>query len=147
MISDANLTIAQKSITAAGTAGTVASVQKSDVFDFGADSAINVPKGAKIVVTLGAAMTNANSYLKLLYGKTLSSGDIASPSESPEVFKGSSTSTDDAYTRKVYVFHLDNIANQSFRYLQLGFGNAVASATTLDAMVVLETPHNSGAVV
>ena len=147
MIFDENLKSAQKTVTAAASAGTVDSgaITKSDVFDFGPKGSINVPKGAKIIVDLGAAMKDDASYLKLAYGDELSSGNISSESYSPEVFLGSETSTAPAYTQKRYVFHLDAIREQAFRYVQIVIGNGLASATTLDAKLTLETPHNSGA--
>lgn len=143
MILDENLTTAAASVTAY--ASSTNGSGKTDVIDFGsAYNPVNVPKGAKIIVTLTNAMTSGNSNLKLAYGTALSSGDISSPAYSPEVFSGSSTSTDPEYTQKTYVFHLDAIAEKAFRYVQVVMSNA-GTANSMTAKLVLETPHNSGA--
>ena len=137
MIFDDNLTTSSATIPAY--ASSINGTGYSDVWDFGPKSSINIPKGAKILVTLTSAMTSSSSNLKLVYGDTLSSGNISSAQESSESFVGATTST-----QKDFVFHLDVIREKAFRYVQLVASNA-GSANAMTAKLVLETPHNSGA--
>lgn len=148
MITDAELTSTGKSVPT-NTTGI------SDVFDLGpkvGQHTNKLPKGAKVIVELSAALQNASSAVKLLYASALNSGGTAIDTTMlgttyrvhPVQYAGASGST-----AKRLVFPLDSLDGVDFRYLQvqLTVNTAESAAVVMSARLVLDTPNNSGAVI
>ncbi|MCQ2371223.1 MAG: hypothetical protein MJ058_04120 [Akkermansia sp.] len=136
-----NATAASSAGTAVSTGGNVIDLIPGAAPDQTLDSHHLLPlEGSpSIVVQLDSPLKHANSKVSLYYGSQLNGGAISSPTLLKE-FAGSSSSTALAY--KV---HVSELVGKQVRYISASVANAQTTAKTVKVMVVLETPHNSGA--